>query len=216
MSKRRLCPHCERPIKTCLCNEIVQMTCGYQLIILQDPKEAKHALSSTPLLEKSILNAKRMVGEIFDPVELLGEDWQATSLLVFPQKNSLNQQQAIEYDFKHLILLDGTWRKVARMIHLNPWLSELPSFSIDNTKASQYLIRKSPREDGLSTIEAAVAVLNQLHGNTSFDPILGAFNKMIEFQIQAMGLETFENNYQERHQKNSLAINHDNIRSNQP
>lgn len=193
------------------------MTCGYQLIILQDPKEAKHALSSTPLLEKSILNAKRMIGEIFDPVELLGENWQATSLLVFPQEHSLNQQQAIEHDFKHLILLDGTWRKVARMIHLNPWLSELSSFSIDHTKASQYLIRKSPREDGLSTIEAAVEVLNQLHANTSFDPILGAFHKMIEFQIQAMGLETFENNYQKHDQENSIAINHNNIgKNNQP
>lgn len=182
-------------MKTCLCDDIVRMTCDYQLIILQDPKEAKHALSSTPLLAKSIQGAKRVIGEIFNPVELLGEDWQTTSLLIFPRDNSLSQQQAIDHSFKYLVLLDGTWRKVARMIHLNPWLSELPCFAIDNANASQYLIRKSPREDGLSTIEATVEVLNQLHNDTSFDPILGAFHKMIEFQIQAMGLKTFENNY---------------------
>lgn len=195
MSKRTLCSLCERPMKTCLCDDIVRMTCDYQLIILQDPKEAKHALSSTPLLAKSIQGAKRVIGEIFNPVELLGEDWQTTSLLIFPRDNSLSQQQAIDHGFKYLVLLDGTWRKVARMIHLNPWLSELPCFAIDNANASQYLIRKSPREDGLSTIEATVEVLNQLHNDTSFDPILGAFHKMIEFQIQAMGLKTFENNY---------------------
>ena len=198
MSKRSLCSHCERPIKTCLCAEIVNRSCDFQLIILQDPKEAKHALSSAPLLEKSITGAKRIVGEIFDPFELLGEDWQVNSLLVFPHENGLSQSQAIERRFKHLILLDGTWRKVARMLHLNPWLSQLACFAIDNLNSSQYLIRKSPRDDGLSTIEAAVCVLNELHNEQSFDPILGAFHKMIEFQIQAMGLETFQNNYLNR------------------
>jgi DTW domain-containing protein YfiP len=195
MSKRPLCSHCERPIKTCLCAEIVTLPCDFQLIILQDSKEAKHALSSAPLLEKSITGAKRIVGETFDPVELLGENWQATSLLVFPHENSLSQPQAIERAFKYLILLDGTWRKVARMIHLNPWLSQLPCFAIDSLNSSKYLIRKSPRDDGLSTIEAAACVLNELHDGQSFDPILGAFHKMIEFQIQAMGAETFQKNY---------------------
>lgn len=51
MSKRTRCAHCERPTKTCLCADIVELSCNYQLIILQDPKEAKHALSSAPILE---------------------------------------------------------------------------------------------------------------------------------------------------------------------
>lgn len=203
MSKRTLCAHCERPVKTCLCADIVELSCNYQLIILQDPKEAKHALSSAPILEKSIVGAQRVIGEVFDPVVLLGEDWQSNSLLVYPHEQSLSQQQAVEQNFKHLILLDGTWRKVARMLHLNPWLSELPCFAIDADyaqHASQYLIRKSPRADGLSTIEAAVKVLNDLHdyqtqNGQRFDAILGAFNKMIEFQINAMGSETFHKNY---------------------
>ena len=195
MSKRPLCSHCERPIKTCLCTEIVTLPCDFQLIILQDPKEAKHALSSAPLLEKSITGAKRIIGETFDPIQLLGEDWQATSLLVYPHENGLSQPQAVKHGFKHLILLDGTWRKVARMIHMNPWLSQLACFAIDSLNSSQYLIRKSPRDDGLSTIEAAVCVLNELHNEQSFDSILGAFHKMIELQIQAMGLETFQKNY---------------------
>lgn len=195
MSKRVLCALCERPIKTCLCNELVVLPCNYQLIILQDPKEAKHALSSAPILAKSILGAQRVVGEVFDPVTLLGEDWKTNSLLVYPHENGLNPKQAIEKTFKNLILLDGTWRKVTRMIHLNAWLSELPCFAIDSRYESQYLIRKSPRADGLSTIEAAVKVLNDLHKDQTFDSILGAFNKMIEFQIQAMGPETFNKNY---------------------
>lgn len=195
MTKRARCSECNRPIKTCLCDEIVQLPCDYQLFILQDPKEAKHALSSAPILAKSIIGTCYLIGDVFDPVDLFGLDWKANSLLVFPHENSLSKQQAVQQKFQNLILLDGTWRKVARMIHTNPWLLELACFAIDNTDKSQYLIRKSPRDDGLSTIEAAVSALNSLHEETSFDPILGAFNKMIEFQIQAMGLETFEKNY---------------------
>lgn len=195
MSKRIRCVRCERPIKTCLCADLVELSCNYQLIILQDPKEAKHALSSAPILEKSIVGAQRVIGEVFDPVVLLGEGWQSNSLLVYPHEKSLSQQQAVEQTFKYLILLDGTWRKVARMLHLNPWLNKLPCFTIDSSYESQYLIRKSPRADGLSTIEAAVKVLNELHEHQRFDAILGAFNKMIEFQINAMGSDIYNKNY---------------------
>lgn len=195
MSKRVFCCECGRPLKTCLCADIIQRQCDYQLTILQDPKEAKHALSSAPILAKSIIDSQYIIGEVFDPVELFGPDWKTQSLLVFPNDNSLSPQAATQKKFRNLILLDGTWRKVARMMHANPWLSELACFAIDSNHKSQYLIRKSPREDGLSTIEAAVFALNSLHSGTSFDPILGAFHKMIEFQIQAMGQETFRKNY---------------------
>ena len=195
MSKRTLCPLCERPTKTCLCDDIVKLSSAYQLIILQDPKEARHALSSAPILAKSIVGARLIMGEIFDPFELLGENWQQESLLIFPSDDSLNGAQAAELKVKYVILLDGTWRKVSRLLHLNPWLIQIPSIAIQATNASAYQIRKSPREDGLSTIEAAVQVLNSLEPEKNFNPILNAFHKMINFQIQAMGLETFQQNY---------------------
>ena len=171
------------------------LDCRYQVIILQDPKEAKHALSSAPILAKSINGARLIIGEIFNPIELLGHDWQEDSLLVFPNEDSLSSETAIQKDFKFLILLDGTWRKVARLMHLNPWLAELPSFAINTNKTSEYKIRKSPRDDGLSTIEAAVFALNELHTDKEFNSMLSAFDKMITLQIEAMGNDVFQANY---------------------
>jgi len=167
------------------------------VIILQDPKEAKHALSSAPILAKSINGAQLIIGEIFDPIELLGDNWREDSLLVFPNDESLSNESAIQKEFKFLILLDGTWRKVARLMHLNPWLAELPSFAINTNKTSEYKIRKSPRDDGLSTIEAAVFALNALHPDKEFNTILSAFDKMIALQIAAMGNDVFQANYPE-------------------
>lgn len=195
MSKRPICTDCERPTKTCLCSEIIRLNCNYQLIILQDPKEAKHALSSAPILAKSIIGSRLIIGEKFDPIQILGKNWQQETLLVFPSEDSLNSKQAQQQEFKNVILLDGTWRKVSRLIHLNPWLNELASISILASSASKYTIRKSPRDDGLSTIEAAVCILNDLHNSQDYTPILGAFYKMINLQIQAMGNDTFQKNY---------------------
>lgn len=195
MPKRSYCPNCRRPLQTCLCDVLVQLDCDYQLFILQDPNEARHALSSAPILHQSIRGARLFISDIFDPQSILGPDWQTNSLLVFPGNQAISTQQASAHNYKNLILLDGTWRKVTRMLHSNLWLEKLPCIAIDTQHASQYKIRKSPRADGLSTIEAAVHVLNELHTEQDFSPILNAFDKMIGFQIAAMGAATFNDNY---------------------
>ncbi|WP_415240655.1 tRNA-uridine aminocarboxypropyltransferase [Zhongshania aliphaticivorans] len=197
MSKRQLCPQCERPLRTCLCDVMVVRDCAYRLFILQDPKEAKHALSSAPLLAKSVIGAQLIVGETFEPVLILGENWQRDSVLIFPDENSISVANIHPNTIKNLILLDGTWRKVARLMHLNPWLNTLPRFAITAHNNSQYKIRRSPRADGLSTIEAGVCALNELHAPQDYSNILLAFNKMIDLQIEAMGTETFNSNYSE-------------------
>ena len=175
---------------------IFLMSCSVEEeVILQDEKEAKHALSSAPILEKSIVGAVRLVGEYFDPLSILGPDWRAETVLVFPAENAVTADQLESKNIKNIILLDGTWRKVARLMYLNSWLAEVPCVAIQATKTSQYKIRKSPRQDGLSTIEAAVAALNGLVSESDYSAILPAFYKMIDLQIEAMGAETYQKNY---------------------
>ncbi len=198
MTKRQYCPHCDRPQRTCLCDVMVVRDCAYRLIILQDPKEAKHALSSAPLLAKSIRGSQLLIGETFSPEEILGDNWQRDSVLIFPGDNSISAADIQHRAIKNLILLDGTWRKVARIMHLNPWLSTLANFTIAANNNSQYRIRRSPRADGLSTIEAGVCALNELHAPQDYSNVLLAFNKMIDMQIAAMGPATFDKNYIKR------------------
>ena len=75
------------------------------------------------------------------------------------------------------------------------WLRDLPCIAIQAEIASQYKIRKSPRVDGLSTIEAAVAALNSLLPDQDYSAILPAFFKMVDLQIEAMGSATYQKNY---------------------
>ncbi len=193
--KRPWCTKCDRPQRTCLCSAMVSLTSRYQVVILQDPIESRHALSTSPLLAKSLQSAQLHIGERFDPASVIGTNWRHQTTLVYPGENSVSAAQIRQQPQRDvLIFLDGTWRKTARLLQLNAWLNNLPRVAID-AQRSHYRIRRSPKPEGLATIEAAVQCLNTLEPDKDFSPILGAFHKMIDYQIAAMGKETFERNH---------------------
>lgn len=138
-----------------------------------------------------------MVGDSVDPDQLLGNGWQQHCLLLYPDDKAITPAQARAADYHQLLILDGTWRKTARLLHLNPWLAQLPRLALPAHSGSRYRIRKSPRADGLSTIEAAAEALNALHDNREYDAILAPFDLMIRRQISAMGATTFRRNYRD-------------------
>ncbi len=72
----------------------------------------------------------------------------------------------------------------------------LISSSVRSNKASS--TPKAPRADSLSTIEATAEALNMLHRNSDFTAITGAFERMIDRQIEAMGADTYQRNYSDR------------------
>jgi DTW domain-containing protein len=79
-----------------------------------------------------------------------------------------------------LVVLDGTWRKSRKMLHLNPLLQRLPRLSLQNMPASRYGIRKAHQADQLSTLEATCAALAQLENDTtSYLPLLTAFDGFV-------------------------------------
>ena len=83
-----------------------------------------------------------------------------------------------------LIVLDGTWRKSRKMLHLNPLLQHIPRIALRNQPASHYTIRKAHRPDQLSTLEATCAALIQLEGNAArFQPLLTAFDGFVAQQL---------------------------------
>jgi DTW domain-containing protein YfiP len=84
-----------------------------------------------------------------------------------------------------LVVLDGTWRKSRKMLHLNPLLQQLPRLALHKPPAPHYLIRKAQQSHQLSTLEATCAALAQLEGNsTGFAPMLKAFDGFVAQQLE--------------------------------
>lgn len=187
---RLCCARCLRPPSTCLCAWIAPTPTDCEVLILQHPLEVAQAKGSARLLHLSLPNSRLAVGETFDPEEL--RQWlQAdgrTSVLLYPADADHPASPAPPADPAQLrlVVLDGTWRKSRKMLHLNPALEQLPRLALHAPPPSRYLIRKAQRPGQLSTLEATCLALRQLETGPQdrFRPLLSAFDTFVASQLR--------------------------------
>ena len=196
MSKRAFCSQCNKASAACICASICALDNQYFLHILQDPSEQNKAIGTARILDLSLSKVKLTVGHIFDTAEFDLDN----TFLVFPSEeassvNKLQQAQQIN-QHSQFILLDGSWKKAYKLLMTNPFLQTLPKVMINIENKSNYRLRKSPREDGLSTVEAGYHLLSELADDTEkYIPLLAVFNKMIDFQISNMPADIYQKHY---------------------
>ncbi|XP_057486398.1 uncharacterized protein LOC130772525 [Actinidia eriantha] len=102
------------------------------------------------------------------------------SVLLFPSERSVGVE-AIDFEVKNLIVLDGTWAKAKRVYSENPWLKILPHVKLDLGKMSLYgEVRNQPRAGCLSTIESIVYALKAVGDETDgLENLLEVFESMV-------------------------------------
>ena len=172
-------------------------------MVLQHPLEEHSAKGSARLLRLSLLRSRMVTGEVFAERELLSllrdpfephvaaTNADKHAILLYPQTAddtaaapSLTPEMLRDPSRLRLIVLDGTWRKSRKILHLNPLLQRLPRLPLHDVSLSRYLIRKAHRADQLSTLEATCLALMQLEGNAAqFQPLLNAFDGFIGQQL---------------------------------
>ncbi|MFT6987439.1 MAG: DTW domain-containing protein YfiP [Psychromonas sp.] len=179
-----------------MCATIKSIDNQHFLHILQDPSEEKKAVGTARILDLSLIGSKISVGERFD-ARLFDVD---NSYLVFPDRAAIPAERLLETkpidNNSQFILLDGSWKKAYKLLMNNPFLQLLPKVAINVNKKSAYRIRKSPREDGLSTVEAGYYLLSQLENNSEkFSPLIKSFTAMIDYQIAKMPAGIYHKHY---------------------
>ncbi len=195
---RAQCSRCMRPQTHCLCALIPQLESRTRVLLLQHPSEVSHALNTARLAALGLTNAQLRVGEVFDDLDELINVPGYQARLLFPGEDAqvLPAHESAEASLPLLLVVpDGTWRKVRKLLHLNPLLAQLPRVTLPQGAVSRYRLRKAPGPGALSTLEAIVQALEILEAPTSFAPLLRPFEALIEGQIEAMGAETYERNH---------------------
>jgi len=184
---RPTCPHCARPLRTCLCAWTTPVDNLVDVLILQHPLEAGQAKGSAVLLQRSLASSWLSTGEQFDvaALEHLLHREDRTSVLLYPEDQHTVQAVDNHPVFAaagrlRLVVLDGTWRKSRKLLHLNPALQRLPRLALTAPPPSQYTIRKAHRPDQLSTLEATCLALAQLEqAPERYAPLLSAFGQFV-------------------------------------
>lgn len=194
---RPRCERCQRPLDHCLCPLIPALDSRTRVVLLQHHSETNHALNTARLAALGLKNAELRVGEVFEGLDALLATPGYRPALLFPgdQARVLAPYQQAHDEPLLLIVPDGTWRKARKLLYLNPLLEALPRVTLGAVAPSRYRLRKAPEAGALSTIEAVVGALNALEQPASFDALLAPFEALIEGQIKAMGVETYQRNH---------------------
>ncbi len=190
----------------CLCPGLHAFPAPVDLVLLQTPREQKHALNTGRIVKLGVQNCRIIVGENFSEhseLNALLDVAEGRTWLLYPGEQELlpqeimrGERQQTEHERPVVIVLDATWRKSRKMLHLCPRLGELPKVVLPEDSVSRYRIRKVPGDGFISTVEATVALLEEIgHPPNSCQQMLDTFDRMIQFQIDAMGKQVWEANY---------------------
>ena len=171
------------------------------VLILQHPQERREALSTAPLIAATLRQAKivvglswpglgRLVGEAAEPrrwaVLHLGSARAAMAerpeiMLLDRRGEPVAEPSPILGGLKGIVLLDGTWSQAKTLWWRNPWLLRLRRIVLDPPRPARLgRLRREPRREALSTIEAAALTLRHLEkGSEAADALDAALERMM-------------------------------------
>ena len=203
------CPHCQKPMPLCICDSVTPIENELSLLILQHPQEQDRALGTARLLAKHFADATVKVGlswpslskALGRPVEnashwavlYLGSARAADrdvegEIVALNRKGEVaDNQRAIFNKLEGVVLLDGTWSQAKALWWRNPWMLKCQRVILNPSHPSRYgRLRREPRKDGLSTIEAAATLLAGLERrpdiaetlNASFERLLTRYREV--------------------------------------
>jgi DTW domain-containing protein len=172
------------------------------VLILQHPQEKKEALATAALtcalLSRAELvvglswpNLSRALGRPVDPnrwsVLYLGSARPAAlgleqEVLALDRRGEpAADQEAMLRGLDGVVVLDGTWKEAKTLWWRNPWLLKLRRLVLNPHRKSRYgRIRREPRREALSTLEAVALLLKHLDGGPEIEAVLlGALDRLI-------------------------------------
>jgi len=186
---RTLCNHCNFALNTCICSAITNINNKVTVIILQHPSEEKIAKNTAKLLNLCLTDCQIIKGENNDDFSILKTLPVSSTVLLYPNENAINlddnAEQASINNITHLIVVDGTWKKAYKILQLTPLLNQFKTVSFKQLPKNRYAIRKAPRADSLSTLEAvahSLLLIEQLDPA----PLYNVLDELIQKQTQHM------------------------------
>lgn len=186
-SHRETCFVCMRPRVVCWCADVPKIDARTRLVVLQHPREEFMPIGTARMAAQSVVGAELVVGTELDAhpiVRVALDDPQRQAILLWPGPTSKDLALDPPSGPTTLIVVDGTWPLAKKLVRLNPRVAALPRYGLVPSRPSEYRIRREPRAECVSTIEAVIEALALLDGDRSkFEPMRAPFAAMIDRQI---------------------------------
>jgi len=190
------CIRCRKPQALCVCEGIARIDNKVSLIVLQHPQEQDRELGTARLTVLHFKDAvlkiglswpslTKILGRPTDPkrwaILYLGSVKAAAILpdhdivVVNKSGSAVDRQEPALREIQGIILLDGTWSQAKALWWRNAWMLKCKRVVLAPKRPSRYgKLRREPRSDGLSTIEAAAMLLARLENKPDIEGALNA------------------------------------------
>jgi len=192
---RPTCYTCRKPQVSCYCKELHPVSSRPRIVILMHPLEARHPVGTGRLAHRCLSNSRLWVGTEFDEQSELAcliRDPSLNPLLLFPGAESISLD-GLDDDRRSeildstresvVIVLDATWSIANKMLRQSPVLQAIPRVSFSPGPRSGFLVRRQPRPECLSSLEAIHRVLCLMDGPERYEGMLRVFESMVSRQL---------------------------------
>jgi DTW domain-containing protein YfiP len=169
----------------CYCEALPQIDTRTRVVILQHPRERDMPIGTARMATLALTNASLRVGMQWT-ADNLGDvvgDPARPAILLSPGPDARDILREPPAGAVTLVVVDGTWSQAKSLIRRNPFLQTLPRYAFDTPEPSQYRIRREPRPEYTSTIEALMHALAALEGNPGLRALLDPLRTMVDRQL---------------------------------
>ena len=178
------CALCEKPAALCVCAALAPLDNRVSVLILRHPQEQDRLLGTAHIAALQLKNARlvsglswpslaKALGRTADSkrwgVLYLGTAKTAQPLpsrrltIVDKSGGPLADQDEALAMLEGIILLDGNWQQAKALWWRNPWMLKCQRLILQPPRVSLYgALRKEPRPESISTIEAVAYTLAAL------------------------------------------------------
>ena len=178
------CPRCGKPPALCVCDAIAPVDNRVELLILQHPQEQDRELGTARLTALTLKHATLKIGLSWPSLaKALGRPvdprhWAVLYLGSVSPANLPRDRELVAVDGKGapladqrhalgeiegVVLLDGSWSQAKTLWWRNPWVLKCRRLVLNPKQRSRYgTLRREPRRESLSTLEAAALALSHL------------------------------------------------------
>lgn len=199
---RKLCFACLQPPFGCYCAEVRPFDPQILFTVLIHPLEARRKIATGRMAHLCLKGSKLLRGQDFSgsaSVDALVSDPDLHPVVLYPGPESIDLSAVNAAERRALIppgkrlavfVLDGTWWTARKMIRSRN-LASLPRIAFSPDRPSRFRVRKQPKPECWSTIEAiheTIELLGEAAGfavaSRAHDALLDVFDGMVRRQLR--------------------------------
>jgi DTW domain-containing protein YfiP len=198
-----ICPHCLKPMSLSVCDTVTPIDNKVSVLILQHPQEQDKLIGTGRLTAVHLKRADFRVGLSWPSLgKALGREADPKRWAVlflgsikpsdFPPKRDMavfdKDGKAVEHqdealrNIEGVIILDGTWSQAKTLWWRNAWVLKCKRIALKPGTPSLYgKLRREPRKEGLSTLEAAAMLVSRLEKKPEIEKaMVSTFRRMLQ------------------------------------